>query len=116
MPLTTGNDFSVSHPPWWNDAGLRKLNFFLTACFISAIANGYVSSLMASLITNPQWYKDIPGVADPTLLGVIVAAQPLGCIIAFPIAPSISDGYGRKMCIMFGNICMTVWFIGQVFS
>lgn len=104
-----------THSPWWKDPGLRKLNLRLSACYLGAIANGYLSSLISNLIANPQWFADLHGVSDTKLLGLVVAAQPLGCIAAFFPAPWLSDKYGRRTAIIFGNLCMTASSIGQVF-
>lgn len=70
---------------------MRKLNFLLLACYLGAMANGYVSALMSSLITNPRWSKDLSGLSSVKMLGLVVAAQPLGCIAAFIPAPWFSD-------------------------
>ncbi|PVH90369.1 MFS general substrate transporter [Periconia macrospinosa] len=82
--------------PWWKDPGIRQLNFLLLACYLGAMTNGYISSLMSSLITNPRWTRDLEGLSDPILLGFVVAAQPLGCIAAFIPAPWLSERYGRR--------------------
>jgi sugar porter (SP) family MFS transporter len=79
------------------------------------MANGYSSSLISSLITNPRWYEDLGGLSSVTLLGLVVAAQPLGCIAAFIPAPWLSDNYGRRAGIISGSLVMTGAFIGQVF-
>jgi sugar porter (SP) family MFS transporter len=113
MPV---RDFSNNtHPQWWKDPGLRKLNFLLLACYLGAMANGYASSLISSLMTNPRWIKDLRGLSSVKLLGLIVAAQPLGCIAAFFPAPWLSDKFGRRAGIIFGNITMSGGFIGQIF-
>jgi len=94
---------------------MRQLNFLLLACYLGAMTNGYVSSLMSSLITNLRWTQDLKGLSDPTLLGFVVAAQPLGCIAAFIPAPWLSDKYGRRVGITVGNIGMLAGFFGQIF-
>lgn len=104
-----------THPQWWKDPGLLKLNILLLACYLGAMANGYVSSLISSLITNPRWLVDLEGISNTTLLGLVVAAQPLGCIAAFFPAPSLSDMFGRRTGIILGNIGMIVGGVGQIF-
>jgi sugar porter (SP) family MFS transporter len=94
---------------------MRQLNFLLLACYIGAMTNGYVSSLMSSLITNPRWTQDLKGLSNPTLLGFVVAAQPLGCIAAFVPAPWLSDKYGRRTGIAVGSVGMLAGFFGQIF-
>jgi sugar porter (SP) family MFS transporter len=70
---------------------------------------------MSSLITNPRWTLDLEGLSDPTLLGLVVAAQPLGCIAGFVPAPWLSDKYGRRVGIVVGNVGMLAGFFGQTF-
>ncbi|KAL1592263.1 hypothetical protein SLS60_011340 [Paraconiothyrium brasiliense] len=105
-----------THSRWWKDPGLRKLNLLLSACYLGAIANGYTSSLISNLIANQKWFADLEGLSNINLLGLVVAAQPIGCIAAFFPAPWLSDTFGRRAGMMFGNICMTIAFIGQTFS
>ncbi|KAH7353164.1 hexose transport-related protein [Pyrenochaeta sp. MPI-SDFR-AT-0127] len=104
-----------THPQWWKDPGLRKLNFLIFTCYIGAKANGYVSSLISSLIANPRWIEDLNGLSNINTLGLVVAAHPLGCIAAFFPAPWLSDRFGRRAGIMFGNIGMTGGVLGQIF-
>ncbi|KAF1945286.1 general substrate transporter [Clathrospora elynae] len=95
---------------------MRKLNFLLLSCYLGAMANGYISSLISNLITNPRWLRDVQGLSNAALLGLVTAAQSLGCIAAFFPAPWLSDKYGRRAGIMFGNIGMISGFTGQLFS
>jgi sugar porter (SP) family MFS transporter len=103
-----------THPQWWKDPGLRKLNFVLLTCHIGLIANGYMSSLVSNLMANPRWFADLAGLSNAKLLGLVVAAQPIGCIAAFFPAPWLSDKYGRRAGIVFGNICLASAFIAQI--
>jgi MFS family permease len=109
---TLAND---THPQWWKDSGMRKLNFLLLACYIGAMANGYISSLISNLIANPRYFHDIQGLSHPKLLGLVTAAQSMGCIAAFFPAPWLSDKYGRRVGIIVGNIGMIAGFTGQIF-
>ncbi|RMZ70420.1 hexose transporter [Pyrenophora seminiperda CCB06] len=105
-----------THPQWWRDPGIRKLNFLLLTCYLGAISNGYVSSLISSLIANQRWFQDISGLSSATRLGLVVAAQSIGSLAAFFPAPWLSDKFGRRIGILFGNLVMTVSFIGQMFT
>jgi MFS family permease len=104
-----------TNPQWWKDSGMRRLNFLLLACYIGAMANGYISSLISNLIANPRYFQDIQGLSHPKLLGLVTAAQSMGCIAAFFPAPWLSDKYGRRVGIIFGNIGMIAGFTGQIF-
>jgi sugar porter (SP) family MFS transporter len=94
---------------------MRNLNFLLLSCYLGAMANGYVSSLISNLITNPRWLEDIDGLSNVKLLGLVTAAQSLGCIAAFFPAPWLSDKYGRRAGIIFGSIGMIGGSTGQIF-
>ncbi|KAF2849747.1 general substrate transporter [Plenodomus tracheiphilus IPT5] len=103
-----------THPQWWRDPGIRRLNFLLLSCYLGAMANGYISSLISNLIANPRWLKDIDGLSK-VHLGLVTAAQSLGCIAAFFPAPWLSDKYGRRAGIISGNFGMIAGFTGQIF-
>ena len=100
---------------WWRTPSLRNLNFLLSACYLGAIANSYASSLISNLMADSRWFEDLHGLADTRLLGLVVAAQPLGCIAAFFPAPWLSEKFGRRAGILCGNICMMSAFVVQIF-
>lgn len=104
-----------TNPSWLLDPSLRRLNFLLLSCYLGAIANGYTSSLISNLITNPRWPRDIHGLSNPKLLGLVTAAHSLGSIAAFFPAPWVADKYGRRAGIALGNFGMMAGFMGQVF-
>jgi len=93
---------------------MRKLNLLLLSCYLGAMSNGYASSLISSLMADPRFFADLKGLENVTLLGLVVSGQPLGSIIAFLPAPWLSDKFGRRAGIAFGNMCMIGGFIGQV--
>ncbi|KAI8941626.1 hypothetical protein NX059_002839 [Plenodomus lindquistii] len=103
-----------THPQWWRDPGMRTLNFLLLSCYLGAIENGYISTLISNLIANPRWHNDIHGLSN-IHIGLVTAAQSLGCIAAFFPAPWLSDKYGRRAGIVFGNFGMIAGFISQIF-
>ena len=111
MPTLPNN----THQNWLLDPSLRKLNFLLLSCYLGAIANGYTSSLISNLITNPRWPRDIHGLSNTKLLGLVTAAHSLGSIAAFFPAPWLADRYGRRAGIVLGNVGMIAGFTGQVF-
>ena len=113
--LSTTRLSNNTHPQWWKDPGLGKLNFLLLACYLGAISNGYVSSLISNLITNPMWFQDVSGLSNTKLLGLIIASHSLGCMAAFFPAPWLSDKFGRRAGIMLGNVLMIGGLIGQIF-
>jgi sugar porter (SP) family MFS transporter len=115
QPAAVSSLANNTHPQWWCDPGMRKLNFLLLSCYLGATANGYISSLISNLIANPRWLSDVRGLSNTKLLGLVTAAQALGCIAAFFPAPWLSDKYGRRAGIIFGNIGMIGGIAGQIF-
>ncbi|KAF2831159.1 general substrate transporter, partial [Ophiobolus disseminans] len=103
------------HTTWLLSPSIRRLNFLLLSCYLGAIGNGYTSTLITNLLANPRWPRDIHGLSDPKLLGLVTAAHSLGSIAAFFPAPWLADKYGRRAGIMLGNAGMIAGFAGQVF-
>ncbi|PVH96127.1 putative lactose permease [Periconia macrospinosa] len=114
--MSDPNVVNNTHPQWWRDPGMRKLNVLLLTCYLGAMSNGYVSSLISSLLANPRWFADLEGLSNTTLLGLVVASQSLGSIAAFFPAPWLSDRFGRRAGITVGNLIMSAGFVGQLFS
>lgn len=104
-----------TNPLWWKDTGMRKLNFLLLTCYIGATSDGYINSLISSLIANPRYLHDIKGLSDTRILGLVVASHSLGCIAGFLPAPWLSERYGRRAGILAGNLGRIVGFTGQIF-
>lgn len=94
---------------------MRKLNFLLLTCYVGATGDGYINSLISSLIANPRYLDDIKGLSDTRILGLVVASHSLGCIAGFLPAPWLSERYGRRAAILVGNIGKLAGFTGQIF-
>ncbi len=77
---TTGNIFALAsvpnntHPQWWRDPGLRKLNILLLSSFLGSIANGYDVSLISGLEAIPRWFDDLGGLDNTNTFGLLIAA------------------------------------------
>ncbi|RDL34555.1 uncharacterized protein BP5553_07683 [Venustampulla echinocandica] len=79
--------------PWWNDPGLRKLNFLIFIPLMSEYVQGYD----ASLINN---FHEPKG----SLLGILSASYWIGNILGVFFITPLSDRYGRRMAMFFGSI------------
>ncbi|CAE6477579.1 unnamed protein product [Rhizoctonia solani] len=91
-----------AHPNWWQDAGLRKLHFWIAVIYLSITTSGYDGSLLNGLQTLPQWnaYFNNP---SGNRLGLISASQSLPGIIVPFFAAWTNDKYGRKFILWFGS-------------
>jgi sugar porter (SP) family MFS transporter len=99
---------------WLRTPSLRNLNFLLLSCYFGAISNGYISTLISALLSNPQWHASMH--FSSVSLGLLTSAHSIGCIAAFFPAPWISEKFGRRRAIQLGNMGMLAGFAGQVFS
>jgi MFS family permease len=61
--------------------------------------------MMNSLQSLKQWnaYFDTPAGSQ---LGLLNAIQNIGSLAAYPFAPYISDGFGRRMTVFLGALIM----------
>lgn len=93
---------------------LRPLNFLLISCYLGAISNGYISSLISALLSNPLFSSSMR--ISPLQLGLLTSAHSIGCIASFFPAPFVSERFGRRRAIQLGNAAMLAGFAGQVAS
>ncbi|KAG5734947.1 Lactose permease [Termitomyces sp. T112] len=91
--------------PWWQNKGILVLNLCLILPLFSSVVNGLDSSLVNGLQIIPAW-QEYFGHPTGKMLGVINAAQSIGGLVSLPIAPLISDGFGRRPTLFIGNLVM----------
>ncbi|KAG1739296.1 hypothetical protein EDB19DRAFT_1908933 [Suillus lakei] len=72
---------------------------------ISAYTYGYDASMMNGLQSLTQWNQafDYPAGGK---LGLLAAIQNIGALSAYPFAPYMADGMGRRFSIIFGASVM----------
>ncbi|KAF2724480.1 aflYb/ hxtA/ putative hexose transporter [Polychaeton citri CBS 116435] len=97
-----------THPKWWRDPGLRRLNIGILLIFASATANGFDAALMNGLLAIPQWHEDMGEHLNTNVLGLIIAGISLGGLPALIPAGYVSDHWGRKVCLAIGTSIMIV--------
>jgi sugar porter (SP) family MFS transporter len=90
---------------WTNNKRLIALNGWIFLLLITSSTNGYDGSMMNGLQTLPQWVSSFN---NPTggKLGLLNAIQNIGALAAYPFAPYLSDGIGRRYTIMIGAFIM----------
>jgi sugar porter (SP) family MFS transporter len=103
-------------PPkdWWNDAGLRKLNFLLLGVMLGSVGFGFDASLISSQLSNKRWVSDL-GVSSSSIEGAITASSSFGAVAALIPAAYVSDLIGRRYTIVISNIAIIGVVIGQSF-
>lgn len=60
---------------------------------------------MNSLQSLKQWQKDF-NYPNDSLLGLLNAIQNIGSLAAYPFAPYLTDGIGRRLTILLGATIM----------
>ncbi|THH11414.1 hypothetical protein EW145_g647 [Phellinidium pouzarii] len=81
------------------------LNAWILLFLITSSTNGYDGSMMNGLQSLTQWEDDFN---HPTggMLGLFNAIQNIGCLAAYPFAPYVSDGIGRRPTVFLGATLM----------
>ncbi|KAF9071986.1 hexose transporter [Rhodocollybia butyracea] len=92
---------------WYNNRRIIALNGWIVLLLITSSTNGYDGSMMNGLQSLPQWqnYFHHPGSSE---LGLLNAIQNIGGLAAYPFAPYLSDGIGRRPTVFIGAVIMTI--------
>ncbi|CAE6478061.1 unnamed protein product [Rhizoctonia solani] len=95
----------VDDGPWWRNRGILLLNLSLLLALITSSANGFDSSMMNGLQIVPDWQYYFGNPSGSTL-GMVNAVQNIGVLVALPMAPFVSDTFGRKKSLLTGAFIM----------
>ncbi|KAJ2916549.1 hypothetical protein MD484_g3844, partial [Candolleomyces efflorescens] len=92
---------------WYNNRRLIALNGWIVLLLITSSTNGYDGSMMNGLQSIDQWrlYFNEP---RGSMLGLLNAIQNIGSLAAYPFAPYITDGLGRRSSIFLGATIMCI--------
>lgn len=92
---------------WHNNRRLITLNAWIVLLLITSSTNGYDGSMMNGLQSLTQWetYFDNPTKGK---LGLLNAIQNIGSLAAYPFAPYLSDGLGRRRTVFIGALIMCI--------
>ncbi|KAI0266086.1 hexose transporter [Gloeopeniophorella convolvens] len=90
---------------WYNNRRLIALHGWIFLLLITSSNNGYDGSMMNSLQAEKTWtaYFNHPHGGQ---LGLLNAIQNIGSLAAYPFAPYLSDGIGRRKTIAVGAFIM----------
>ncbi|KAF8068788.1 general substrate transporter [Lyophyllum atratum] len=92
---------------WYNNRRIITLNAWIVLLLITSSTNGYDGSMMNGLQSLTQWnsYFNTP---TGSKLGLLNAIQNIGALAAYPFAPYLSDGLGRRPTIFIGATIMCI--------
>ncbi|KAH9919814.1 hexose transporter [Fomitopsis serialis] len=90
---------------WYNNRRLITLHAWLVLLLITSSGNGFDGSLMNSFQSLDQW-KDYFNNPQGSKLGLLNAIQNIGALAAYPFAPYLSDGLGRRRTVWIGSAIM----------
>ncbi|CAG7921947.1 unnamed protein product [Penicillium olsonii] len=97
-----------SCPPFYRNRNLLILYLLMIpGCMIPAITLGFEGAMMNGLQAVPSWdeYFDKP---RGSLLGIMSAILPLGCVLTTPFISIVGDRWGRRTGIFVGTVIMAV--------
>ncbi|KAL1864986.1 hypothetical protein VTK73DRAFT_5536 [Phialemonium thermophilum] len=93
--------------PWYRKRHLLLLNLCLLVPCMSSTTNGYDGSLLNGLQSMSQW-QDYFGHPMGSRLGSLSNGVIFGQVLAFPVAPWLSDHTGRRFPIFIGSVLLVV--------
>ncbi|KAF9050548.1 general substrate transporter [Panaeolus papilionaceus] len=111
-PAIAANSDGYSHlitdaRPWWKNSRIMALNCWIVLLLITSSTNGYDGSMMNGLQSVDQWQIAF-GYPTDGKLGLLNAIQNIGALAAYPFAPYLTDGLGRRPAIFIGATIMVV--------
>ncbi|KAF3319116.1 hypothetical protein TWF173_003567 [Orbilia oligospora] len=90
--------------PWWKEPGLRKLNLTIGTLYLSAVGNGYCSSVIGGLL-NIDSFRSLAKVSDHFAMRtfLLITYLPIGAICSLLPAALFSDKQGRRAALLLGS-------------
>ncbi|KAF8872000.1 general substrate transporter [Infundibulicybe gibba] len=101
--------------PWYKNSRLVLLNLWICLLLITSSTSGYDGSMINGLQSVTKW-EEFFNTPSGGKLGLFNAIQNIGSLCAFPFAPYITDGLGRKSTIWLGAVIMVVATVIQTAS
>ncbi|KAH3679219.1 hypothetical protein WICPIJ_008688 [Wickerhamomyces pijperi] len=92
---------------WFKVPHLLHLNILMLIISLTSTNTGYDGSLLNALQSMPEW-MDAMDNPSGAILGAINNGVVFGVLISTLVASSISDYFGRRHAISFGNMVMII--------
>ncbi|ORX38165.1 general substrate transporter [Kockovaella imperatae] len=99
----------------WYKGHYLKLNALLFLLVMTSMNNGYDGSMMNGLQTVENWQVFFHH-PHGSVLGVFNAIQSIGGIVGLPLAPYLSERFGRRGALAIGDAVMLIGVILQTAS
>jgi len=92
---------------WYKNNRLVLLNLWICLLLLTSSTSGYDGSMINGLQSVNRWeeFFDFPAGGK---LGLFNAIQNIGSLAAYPFAPYVTDGLGRRTTIWIGAVIMVV--------
>ncbi|KAL2113436.1 hypothetical protein VUR80DRAFT_4052 [Thermomyces stellatus] len=89
--------------PWFKVPHIARLNLLLLVPLITSYVSGFDGSMLNGMQSVPRWQEDFNHPSGG-ILGLMSTTQVLGGIVGLPLAPLVSDRFGRRHPIAFGSV------------
>lgn len=101
------SEFIRETRPWYRVSHLVYLNICVFVVTLTSTNNGYDGSMLNGLQSLTSWHTKM---GNPTghILGALSNGTIFGGILALPVAPYISDRYGRWWAIVGGELITVI--------
>lgn len=99
-------DYIAETRPWYKVPHLRLLSWAIFLITLTSTNNGYDGSMLNGLQSLSHWQDDM-GHPQGQKLGALSNGTLFGSIAALPIAPFLTDKFGRR-AVLFGGQFLTI--------
>ncbi|SGZ54727.1 CIC11C00000005070 [Sungouiella intermedia] len=96
------HDYIAETRPWYKVPHLRYLSFAIFLITITSTNNGYDGSMLNGLQSLSHWQSAM-GHPQGQKLGALSNGTLFGSIAAVPVAPFLTDRFGRRFSLVFGQ-------------
>lgn len=93
--------------PWYKKRRLVLLNIWIAVLLITSSTNGFDGSMVNGLQSLDSWESAF-NYPSGSKLGFLGASQNVGALLSLPIAPFLTDTYGRR-CSIFLGVCFMIF-------
>ncbi|PQE03434.1 sugar transporter protein [Rutstroemia sp. NJR-2017a BBW] len=105
--LSSSSPLTNKRGPWWNDRGLRTLNFLIFIPLMSEYVQGYDASLINNVQQLKSWQTEFHN-PHGSLLGIMSASYWVGNVLGVFFITPLSDRFGRRMAMFFGSVVAVI--------
>ncbi|GAA5994439.1 uncharacterized protein JCM10292_002066 [Rhodotorula paludigena] len=104
-----------THPVWWKDPGLRKLNAYCFLLLLGSLICGYDGVVLNAAFGIDSFLRDMDD-PDSSKQGLLIGAISLGYLAGFLPASWAGDRFGRKWPQLCGTVVILAGCFVQTFA